>query len=164
MVPAAYWRPVSLPPPNRPSRSGFTLIELMIVAAILGALAALAIPNLQRAVERARIVAAIGDLNAIGQAATEYFLDNNVYPASLADIGYAGITDPWGSPYQYLRVQGASVGQLRKDRFLVPVNSDFDLYSMGPDRASRPPFTAAASRDDIVRANDGGFLGLAEDY
>lgn len=151
-------------PPKNPSSAGFTLIELMIVAAILGALAALAIPNLQRVVERARIVKAIGDITAIQQAAQEYALDNNAYPPSLSDIGYASMLDPWGRPYRYLRVQGASVGQLRKDRFLVPVNSDFDLYSMGPDGASVPAFTAAVSRDDIVRANDGGYVGLAEGY
>lgn len=140
------------------------MIELTIVASILGALAALAIPNFQRAVERARIAKAIGDITVIGQGATEYMLINSEYPPSLADIGYDGMLDPWGNPYQYLRVQGASTGQLRKDRFLVPVNSDFDLYSMGPDGRSVAPFTAAQSRDDIVRANDGGFVGLAEDY
>ena len=152
------------PLPVSPSSSGFTLIELMIVAAILGALAALAIPNLQRAVERARITAAIGDISAIQQAAQEYALENNEYPASLADIGYGGMTDPWGRGYVYLRVAGATTGQLRKDRFLVPVNSDFDLYSLGPDGATAPAFTAAPARDDIVRANDGGFVGVAEDY
>jgi general secretion pathway protein G len=46
----------------------------------------------------------------------------------------------------------------------VPVNSTFDLYSLGPDGKSSPPFTAAPSQDDIVRANDGGFIGLASDY
>lgn len=146
------------------SRAGFTLIELLIVATILGALAALAIPNFQRVVERARVVKAIGDLTVIGQAATEYFLINDIHPPDLASIGYSALLDPWGNPYQYLRVADASRGQLRKDRFLVPVNSDFDLYSMGPDGQSRPPFTAAMSRDDIVRANDGGFIGSAEDY
>jgi general secretion pathway protein G len=46
----------------------------------------------------------------------------------------------------------------------VPVNSDFDLYSMGPDGQSKPPFTAAASRDDIVRASNGGFIGPVSDF
>ncbi len=53
---------------------------------------------------------------------------------------------------------------MRKDRFLVPLNSDFDLYSKGPDRKSVPPLTAEASRDDIIRANDGGYIGLASEY
>ena len=143
---------------------GFTLIELVIVMTIIGALAALAIPNFQRVAERARVVAAIGDITTIQQNCQEYFLINGSYPNSLADIGVAGLIDPWGNPYVYLPVAGTPQGQLRKDRFLVPVNSDFDLYSMGPDGRSVAPFTAAQSRDDIVRANDGGFVGIADDY
>ena len=145
-------------------QAGFTLIELLIVAVILGALAALAIPNFQRAVERARVVKAIGDITVIQQACQEYFLENSSYPTSLTQVGWDGLADPWGRPYEYLRVEGASVGALRKDRFLVPINSDFDLYSMGPDGASNPPLNAARSRDDIVRANDGGFVGIAEEF
>ena len=57
-----------------------------------------------------------------------------------------------------------SVAQARKDRFLVPINSDFDLYSMGADGASVPALTAKASRDDIVRAADGAFVGLASQF
>ncbi len=47
---------------------------------------------------------------------------------------------------------------------MVPVNTDYDLYSMGKDGKSTSPFTAKASQDDIVRANNGGFLGLVSDY
>ena len=53
---------------------------------------------------------------------------------------------------------------MRKDRFLVPINSCYDLYSMGKDGQSVPPLTAKASWDDIVRANDGAFVGLAWQY
>jgi len=150
---------------KRSGRStGFTLVELVIVMTIIGMLAALAIPNFQRVVERARMVKAIGDLDALSASLFEYAELNGAYPSSLSDLGVTIPTDPWGNPYQYLRVEGASRGQLRKDRFLVPVNTDFDLYSMGPDGRSVATFTAAASRDDIVRANDGGFVGRAEDF
>jgi general secretion pathway protein G len=44
------------------------------------------------------------------------------------------------------------------------LNSDYDLYSMGEDGESVPPLTAKQSRDDIIRANNGGFIGLAADY
>jgi general secretion pathway protein G len=154
--------------PPRPARDdsshGFTLIELMIVAAIVGALAALAIPNLQRALEQAQFARAIGDIDAIQQTVQEFYLDNNSYPATLEDVGMGGLTDPWGNAYVYLRVADAAVGQLRKDRFLVPINSDFDLYSMGPDGQSRAPLLATPSRDDIIRANDGGFVGIAAEF
>ena len=53
---------------------------------------------------------------------------------------------------------------MRKNRFMVPINSDYDLYSMGKDGQSVSPLTAKASRDDIIRANDGQFIGLASNY
>jgi len=55
-------------------------------------------------------------------------------------------------------------GKVRKDHNLVPLNSDYDLYSMGKDGKSVSPLTAKASRDDIVRANNGAFVGLASEY
>ncbi len=55
-------------------------------------------------------------------------------------------------------------GLMRRDRNLVPLNSRFDLYSMGKDGESRPPITAQVSWDDIIRANDGSFVGLASNY
>jgi general secretion pathway protein G len=57
-----------------------------------------------------------------------------------------------------------SIGGARKDRFLVPINSDFDLYSMGVDGESVGPLTAKKSHDDIIRANDGGYYGLASNF
>ena len=53
---------------------------------------------------------------------------------------------------------------MRKDKYLVPINSDFDLYSMGKDGQSAAALTAKISKDDIVRANDGQYIGLAEAY
>jgi general secretion pathway protein G len=52
----------------------------------------------------------------------------------------------------------------RKDKNLVPLNSDYDLYSMGKDGESQIPLTVKISHDDIIRANDGAFVGLAIDY
>lgn len=50
----------------------------------------------------------------------------------------------------------------RKDRFLHPINSDYDLYSRGKDGESVEPLTAQKSHDDVIRANDGAFIGLAK--
>jgi len=57
-----------------------------------------------------------------------------------------------------------SAGKPRKDRFLHPINSDYDLYSMGKDGESVEPLTAKKSHDDVIRANDGGFVGLAAEF
>ena len=59
---------------------------------------------------------------------------------------------------------GGPHGHPRKDRFLVPINTDFDLYSMGRDGQSVAPLTAAKSRDDVVRAANGAYIGLASNF
>ncbi len=146
------------------TESGFSLIELMIVIALIGTLAAIAIPNYIEYREKAKIAAAIGDIRAMEKMIANFVLDNDRLPVSLAEIGMGGRRDPWGTPYQYQRVDGTPKGALRKDRFLVPVNSDYDLYSRGKDRGSVPPFTAEASQDDIVRASDGGYVGPASEF
>ena len=86
-------------------------------------------------------------------------------PNSLAQIGYGSLMDPWGNPYQYLNHSThRGLGQDRKDRFLVPLNSDYDLYSMGKDGQSSPPITAKNSLDDTIRASDGAYVGLASQF
>jgi len=147
---------------RRARRRGFTLIELLIAMTIIGVLAAIAIPNYSRMRERANVARAIGDIKALSQNINEYRLTNGKLPASLTEAG-SSITDPWGRPYQYVPIAKGK-GGFRKDRFLVPINTDFDLYSVGADGASVGPLTSGVSRDDIIRANDGGFVGLASDF
>jgi len=143
---------------------GFTLLELMVTLAIVGILSALAVPLYGEYIEKARVVAAVASIRNISLTIEVYNNDNARYPQSLAQVGYGTYLDPWGSPYQYLNVQGAPAGQLRKDRFVVPINTDYDLYSMGRDRASSPPLTAQPSRDDVVRANNGAYIGPASEF
>lgn len=146
---------------------GFTLIELMIVIAIIAILAAVAIPVFIQYREKAQIAVAISGIKVIDQVVNGYFVDNGDYPNSLADIGLSNMKDPWGNSYQYVKLSGLGpkvAGSARKDRFLVPINSDFDLYSMGPDGVSTVALTAKNSQDDIIRANDGAYIGTASGY
>ncbi len=149
-------------PRQRGRRLGFTLIELLIGMVIVGVLAAIALPNYSRLRERAYVARAIGDIKAMSQNIGDYQIETGSLPAALTDVG-SSIVDPWGHPYQYLPITGPGTG-FRKDRFLVPINTDYDLYSMGPDGASVGPTTTAPGQDDIVRANDGGFVGLASEF
>jgi general secretion pathway protein G len=147
------------------SSRAFTLLELLITVAIVGLLSAIALPSYQEYRDRVDIGLAIADLQLIDQKFEVYYSTYDSYPPNLAAAGLATMLDPWGNPYQYLRIdESTSKGEKRKDKFLNPVNSDYDLYSMGKDGATALPFTSARGRDDIVRANNGQFLGLAEEY
>ena len=140
-------------------------MELMLAVALVALLGAIGMPSYANYKKRLATTQAIGDIKLIEQALERYEVQSEQggLPASLAELGI-GINDPWGHPYQYLNMDGASRGQMRKDRSLVPINSDYDLYSMGPDGRSVGPLTASMSRDDIVRAGNGSYIGVAADY
>jgi general secretion pathway protein G len=144
---------------------GFTLVELLIAIVILMTIAAIAIPSFLAARESARVARAVGDIAAIETGIALYDVTNNGLPDTLAQAGFGSLLDPWGAPYQYLNHEDMKGnGQARKDRFLVPLNDDYDLYSMGPDGVSTGPITAKASQDDIIRAGTGSFIGVAADF
>jgi general secretion pathway protein G len=144
---------------------GFTLVELLVTMAIILTLCAIAIPNLMAAVDSAKIARAVGDIRTIGGQVQAFQLTNGDYPDTLDEAGYGAHRDPWGNPYQYLNFRDVKgKGKMRKDRFLVPINSFFDLYSMGKDGKSVSPLTAKQSQDDIIWANDGGYVGLGKDF
>lgn len=163
------WRCSPLRIRRRHGPDGFTLIEMLIVTIMIGTLSMMAAPKVQAARRLAENARAIGDIKALEIDLYQYEASNGVFPLSLEDIGREKLLDPWGRPYEYLRIKdytgkGKRPKGARKDRFLVPINSDFDLYSIGPDGASTAPLTAAASADDIVRANNGGFVGPATEF
>ena len=61
---------------------GFTLIELLIVVAIIGIIAAIAIPNLLNAIDRGKQKRTMADMRSVGTAVESYAVDNNVYPVA----------------------------------------------------------------------------------
>ncbi len=118
---------------------GFTLIEVLVVVAILGILAAIVVPRIMDRPDEAKRVAAKADVASIVQALKLYRLDNGSYPTT--DQGLGALVqkpttnpvpgnwkpyldnlpkDPWGTDYQYL-----SPGQ----------HGEIDVFSLGSDRA-----------------------------
>ncbi len=146
-----------------PPESGFTLIELMLVVAIIATLAAIAIPSYRSYVDKVKISRAIMEIKTLELELTADELDGYL-PASLAEIGRGNLRDPWGNPYQYQNFNLVPKGKWRKDGFQVPINTTFDLWSMGPDGKSQGPIRSKQSRDDIIRANDGAYVGPASLY
>jgi general secretion pathway protein G len=149
---------------HRHRMAAFTLLELMVSIALLGVLAVIAVRAYGSYYEKVRIRTAEYDIAAMAVVITNYETDNQAYPASLADIGLSGKLDPWGNPYVYYNVAANGKGGARKDHALNPINSDFDLYSMGKDGVTKKQITQKNSLDDIIRARDGAFVGLASDF
>ena len=145
----------------------FTLVELLVVIAIAATLGAIAVPSYNGYIDKARNGTAAADIVDISLRITGFQAENGSPPNTLAQAGVTTLLDPWGRPYQYLRIVGVlppNDPQVRKDHSVHPLNTDFDLYSMGKDGDSKAPLTAKASYDDIIRANNGRFVGLASEY
>jgi len=149
---------------------GLTFVELVITILIVGILATIAMPSYLKYLQKNKETTAISDINTIASRLKDIMTENpDALPSDLATINFGNIlplTDPWGNPYQYLPLYGrpANENDARKDHNLHPINSDFDLYSMGPDGQSQKALQNAHSRDDIIRANDGAFVGVASTY
>jgi general secretion pathway protein G len=144
---------------------GYTIFEIAVVLAIGGIILAITVPAVQSYLDRARVAQAVTDIAQVSSAIKQYSRSKGAFPDSLADVSLDTLADPWGRPYQYFNlVTAKGNGKARKDKKLNPLNSDYDLYSVGADGDSAPQLTNAKSRDDVVRARDGSFIGLASDF
>jgi general secretion pathway protein G len=159
-------------------RRGLTIIELMIGAAIAAVLVAVAVPQFVGYVRRTEGKQAVADIRMFEMLIERYRTEMGALPNDLGASVDPLPSDPWGNSYQYLNLQSGkpntkgkgrknknlAKGKARKNKNLVPINSDYDLYSKGLDGESKVPLTTKVSHDDVIRANDGAFVGLAEDY
>jgi general secretion pathway protein G len=154
--------------PKHRSQAAFTLVELMIALVVLATLSAIAVPSYRDYIDQAKRSQAVSDIATISMLIERFFSNSQTYPTNLAMLG-AGVpaADPWGNAYVYLAIDVVpppNVGAMRKDKNLNPLNSDYDLYSMGPDGQTQKQLTAAKARDDVVRAGNGSFIGLASEH
>jgi general secretion pathway protein G len=139
----------------------FTLVELMLVMVAIALLTTMAMSSYQKFTDRARNAQAASDIREIDAAIIRFYVANNSYPALLTDIGITK-TDPWKQTYRY-RVLNGPKGA-RKDGGLQPINSDYDLYSVGKDGVTAVQISSGAGADDIVRGRNGNYVGLGKDY
>lgn len=144
---------------------GFSLLELLVGIAMIAVLAAIAVPTYQSYKRNAEVAHAIADIVTMATAITQYQTLNNMPPPDLATIGFDKLLDPWGHAYAYQSFTGLNgKGKMRKDKNLNPINTQYDLYSLGADGQSKLPLTVPVSKDDVLLANDGNYIGLAANF
>ncbi|HEX4825415.1 MAG TPA: prepilin-type N-terminal cleavage/methylation domain-containing protein [Candidatus Polarisedimenticolaceae bacterium] len=81
--------------PKKRDSSGFTLIELLIVVAIIGMLAAIAIPNLLNAIDQSKQKRTMAELRSVGTAVESYAVDQNFYPTANTAATLATLVTPF---------------------------------------------------------------------
>jgi hypothetical protein len=141
---------------------------VVILIAILAILSLGAFTNLKTNAKNGRCKA---EIRTIEKSILASFTDRGRLPdvMTTAEIGTdADLKDPWGHSYVYYNI--ATPGTPYEDIVAsTNLNTDFDLYSMGPDgtTAASPSLVLdpanAASFDDIVRCNDGATVELGKD-
>jgi general secretion pathway protein G len=143
--------------------TGFTLIELLIVMAILAVLSTIAFYQYSSFIGRTKVTLAIADIKQIAQFVEDFKELNGRYPDELSELNKGEFKDPWGRPYEYVLIGNDTKDRWRQDRQDKPINTYFDLWSCGEDGESAKQVRASKSRDDIIRAWDGTFVGLGKE-
>jgi general secretion pathway protein G len=135
---------------------GFTMVEMLVVMAVVAILSTVAMTSFAKVKELARVSRCIQEIRSMEREITAWTTEKGSYPPSLADINRDTQKDPWGFIYVYCpptRKIGTDL-----------INSDFDLYSKGPNGDSVDSIVDPLSEDDIFRGRDGGFVGVSSEW
>lgn len=146
--------------------SGITLVELAVVILIAALTIGTVTPVYLHIVESKRTDLAISEISRLQKDIDRFNRRNVRFPNDLTEVFATTPIDPWGNPYRYTNIRnqtGATVNP-RTGENLKQLNADYDLYSDGPDKISLSPIGANESRDDIIRANNGNYVGTVGEY
>jgi len=150
---------------NSKSPPALTILELLIAGAIVVTLVGIGFPAYNRYRENAKVAQAIVNIRTMEHDILIHEGFAHRWPDSLDEIGRGGYLDPWRRPYQYLSSNSTNWAvDRRRDLSDNPLNDDFDLYSLGRDGLSKPQLKFKDSQDDVVRAQEGSYVGLASEY
>jgi general secretion pathway protein G len=144
-------------PRGSPDQRGFTLVELLVVLAILGLLVAVATPQVLKYLARARVETAKIEMRSIATALDLYLVDVGRYPSQQeglqALVANPGGLASWQGPYLKSGASGVPLDPWRHPyQYSIPGQSgDYDLFSMGPDNNS--PVSAVAGAAGTSAAN-----------
>ena len=136
---------------------GFTLIELLIVVAIIGIIAAIAIPNLLNAIDRGKQKRTMADIRSVGTAIETYSIDNNDYPVAATMATLAPLIEP-----TYMRTAPTTDGW--SNVFTVTsVVGEYTVCSTGKAGTSSCTSTGATNTfDDAITFVNGQFVQWPE--
>ena len=144
---------------------GFTLAELIVVITIIGILSTIGLSVYKYFIDKARNTRAVAEIRMYEREVMNFLNDTERLPDALAELGLEITQDPWKNPYQYINFDTSPGAEdNRRTKGANPLNTDYDLYSMGKNGISAPVLTDDVSQDDIIRADDGAYTGLASGY